>query len=262
MLTSKAVLWDKDGTLLDTFGSWIDVERKLAEAMAAEYGFSSVKEQDYIQRVLFRLGVKPDGTVSGQGVLASGTSEAIIGEFYSAFLEMDSFISEKKQSFFSLAKSKLAEILEQSPITPIPAQGAQEALRFFKDLGLCQGLATSDSLANAQRDLAAAGLLDYFTFIAASDTIEQPKPHPCSVYAFADFCGVFPSEVLVIGDTPADEAMAMAAGASFVAVLSGTGVVQDFSPKANVVHDLLDLPGFFALPPFCIFSSSRMPRRN
>lgn len=262
MLTSKAVLWDKDGTLLDTFGSWIDVERKLAKAMAAEYGFSSVKAQDYIQRVLFRLGIKPDGTVSGQGVLASGTSEAIIGEFYSAFLEMDSFISEKKQSFFSLAKSKLAEILEQSPITPIPAQGAQEALRFFKDFGLCQGLATSDSLANAQRDLAAAVLLDYFTFIAASDTIEQPKPHPCSVYAFADFCGVSPSEVLVIGDTPADEAMAMAAGASFVAVLSGTGVVQDFSPKANVVHDLLDLPGFFALPPFCIFSSSRMPRRN
>ncbi len=33
MLTSKAVLWDKDGTLLDTFGSWIDVERKLAKAM-------------------------------------------------------------------------------------------------------------------------------------------------------------------------------------------------------------------------------------
>jgi len=94
--------------------------------------------------------------------------------------------------------------------------------------------------------MAAAGFLDYFTFIAASDTIEQPKPHPCSVYAFADFCGVSPSEILVIGDTPVDEGMAMAAGASFVAVLSGTGVAQDFSSKVNAFHNLLDLLRFFA----------------
>ncbi|AEJ18341.1 HAD family hydrolase [Gracilinema caldarium] len=241
MLASKAVLWDKDGTLLDTFGSWVAVERKLAKAIATEFGFSYFMEQDYIQRVLVRLGVKPDGSVASHGPLASGTSEAIINEFYIAFCEMDSFISVKKQRFFDLAKSKLSAILEHDPIIPIPAQGSQEILNFFKKLGLYQGLATSDSLVNTKRDMATVGFLDYFTFIATSDTVEMPKPHPYSVYAFANSCNITPAEILVIGDTPADEAMAIAAGASFVAVLSGTGTVQDFSPKTHMIQNLFEL---------------------
>ncbi len=221
-----ALLWDKDGTLLDTFGMWVTLEKSLARVLAERF-LEAGRHGEYVAQVLSGLGVDADGRVSPTGALASGTENDILRIFHETLgpdvMPFELFVREARHELHPLLKA-------QPPAAAIP--GVREVLDAARAAGIPQGVATADTGANARRDLAAAGL-DHFGFLASSDS-PGVKPSAWPVEAFAEWAGVKPAEVLVIGDAPVDRAMAAAAGAGFVAVLWGTGRENDF-PGADSV---------------------------
>jgi phosphoglycolate phosphatase len=223
----RALLWDKDGTLLDTFAMWVELETKLARALAERH--VAVEKHDwFVKQVLLGLGVDSEGRVLPNGALAAGTETDILRVFHGllgAAVTFDDLVGQARRILVPLLKSQ----------PPAPAVlGIREVLDAAKTAGLPQGVATADTEANARRDLAAAGL-GHFGFLASSDS-PGVKPSAWPVTAFAAWAGVKPAEVLVVGDTPVDRAMAAAGGAGFVAVLWGTGRADDFAGTETADH--------------------------
>jgi HAD superfamily hydrolase (TIGR01549 family) len=232
-------LWDKDGTLLNTFALWIELERRLAAVLAERY-LDAAQRDDFVGQVLWGLGVDAEGRVLSTGALAAGTENDILHVFHNLLGSS----APAFPTFAHEARLALKPLLEAQP--PAPAvPGIREVLDAARALGLPQGVATADTEANARRDLAAAGL-DHFGFLASSDS-PGVKPSAWPVLAFADWAGVNPVEVLMIGDAPVDRAMAVTAKAGFVAVLWGTGRERDF-PGARLVGRPDQLRSFFEEP--------------
>lgn len=236
----EALLWDKDGTLLDSFGRWIPRERRLLEVLCDVYGFPDAVRREAVEAGLHRIGVH--GTsIDPHGELARGTEVSIAGamaEALGAFGRLpgpDEFLAEVHRQMTSIVGSDSS---------PIPLRtGAAETLETVFNLGISQGLATSDTREASLRELSEHDLIGFFSFFAFGDTVSRPKPDPLCVYEFARQLGIKTSRILVVGDTPADAQMAAAAGARFCAVLGGTGGREDFPSDCTVLENPGDVAG-------------------
>jgi len=97
------------------------------------------------------------------------------------------------------------------------------------------GLMTNDADANTRAQLRQLGLDELLEFIAAYDSGYGHKPDPAPVLAFAQFAGLAPDEIAVVGDTEHDLVAARAAGATAVGVLSGPVPRERLAPHADVL---------------------------
>jgi phosphoglycolate phosphatase len=61
------------------------------------------------------------------------------------------------------------------------------------------------------------GLSDFFDIVVSSLDVENPKPHPESIYKILDFFSLDPEQAVYIGDSPIDLETAQAAGVHFIA---------------------------------------------
>lgn len=106
-------------------------------------------------------------------------------------------------------------------VQPIP--GAPEALARIAATGRWSlAIATGRYSTTARAMLRVTGLEHHFQGIAGIDLVARPKPYPDVLFRALDDLGGLPAtEVLVIGDTAADVAMSLAAGARVCAVTWG-----------------------------------------
>src|SRR3954451_7446182 len=96
-------------------------------------------------------------------------------------------------------------------------------------------LVANDADANTRAQLRELGLDELLEFIAAYDSGYGHKPDPAPVLAFAQFAGLAPAEIAVVGDTEHDLVAARAAGATAVGVLSGPVPRERLAPHADVL---------------------------
>jgi phosphoglycolate phosphatase len=110
------------------------------------------------------------------------------------------------------------------------------------------GFATNDSTGGAEKTLLALGIAQMFDAAYRYDAVANPKPAPDTIIAFADFTGLKPSEIAMIGDNRHDLVMARTGGVGLaIGVLSGTGTRETLEPMADAVLDsIADLPAFLA----------------
>ena len=102
--------------------------------------------------------------------------------------------------------------------------------------GLALGVATMDDTAIAWAHLRHLGIADGVDFVVGADAGHGAKPAPGMAHAFCAACGLEPSEVIVVGDTPADLMMARNAGcAQAIAVLTGAMPARLLEPLADAV---------------------------
>ncbi len=236
-LVYRAVLWDKDGTLVDSLGSWVRLERELALLLGEWVGLSPTQRPLAAEQVLTALGVV-EGRPTAQGLLASGTPETILTAFYTTFNRWTKL--PELTEFMVQARQFLEPLVQHH--TPDAFPGLPEIVRHLAQGGILQGVGTSDSVAGAERELGALGLLPFFTVLIGSDHLSgsdqvRPKPHPDTVFRFARLSSIPVEQLLVIGDTPADEEMALTSGADFWGVLWGTSSREDFRPTTRVLTD-------------------------
>ena len=225
----KAVLFDKDGTLLDYYATWMQVNWKLAEHAA---GGSRARTLELMVRGGYDLEI---GTIKAGTPLAVGSPIEIAGCFApeASGVELERLTGEFHALFSAEAKDAA---------TAVPK--LKETLETLKRAGYPLGIATTDSEEGIEATLGKFDVLDLFDFKAGYDSGHGQKPSPGMVLAFCEAVGLPPAEVAMVGDNLHDIHMGQSAGAGLlVGVLTGTGTKADLGPHADLVlGSIAELP--------------------
>jgi phosphoglycolate phosphatase len=101
----------------------------------------------------------------------------------------------------------------------------KEVLRLLKPR---VGLAVATNRSNTiGRVLETNGLTDFFDIVVSSLDVQNPKPHPESLFKILDFFSIGPDESVYVGDSTVDYDTAKAAGVHFVS-FKNRGLKADF----------------------------------
>jgi len=107
--------------------------------------------------------------------------------------------------------------------------GVLSGLARLRAAGYPLAVATSKFYASADAVLVAAGLRDLFDDVLGADQVSNPKPHPEMAFALLDRLGSQPADAVMVGDTSHDLLMAHAAGLRSIAVTYGVHSAAELS---------------------------------
>ncbi|HEX4568619.1 MAG TPA: HAD family phosphatase [Vicinamibacterales bacterium] len=205
MTDSKAVLWDLDGTLVNSeeyhWQSWRDALAPEGLSITYDQFLSSFgMKNDPIMRLWLGAGYTPERSVR---------------------------IAEAKEADYR----RLAQL---HGLTPLP--GAREWVARLKVAGWRQAIATSAPRANAEVMLAALGMTALFDAIVVAEDVSHGKPDPEPFLVAAERVGVPPARAIVVEDAVAGIEGARRAGMKSV----GVNARQPLGADVNVTS-LMDL---------------------
>jgi beta-phosphoglucomutase family hydrolase len=211
-----AVLWDLDGTLLDSeeyhWQSWRDTMASLGHPITRE-------------QFLATFGLRNDEILPRW--LGAG-----------ATLEDIARVSLEKEQLYR-------KLLREGGVGPLP--GAAEWVRKLHAEGWKQAIASSAPRKNVDVVLEVLGLGSFFQAVVSAEDVTQGKPDPQVFLIAAQRLEVQPACCIVVEDAPAGVEAARRAG------MRSIGVRRDGSLTADiVVKSLADLPAeAFSLGSFC-----------
>jgi phosphoglycolate phosphatase len=226
----RGVLFDKDGTILDYWATWVPINRRAALWVAG--GNAALAGE------LLLLGGHDPLTdrVAPGAPLAAGD-----------FLDIaQAFAAHPDVGAAGELVAGIERIFcEGGAEHSVLIAGARETLVELRQRGLSLGLATNDSVAGIEASLAKHDVLDLFDFCAGCDSGFGAKPDPRMAAGFCQATGIGRGEVAVVGDAVHDLAMGRAAGVGLnVGVLSGTRGRGDLEALADrIVGDVTELVG-------------------
>lgn len=179
------MLWDMDGTLVDTEPSWIKAERALVEEAGGRW--SDELGTELIGQDLY---------VSAEFIRANSPVTA-----------------EPEEIIHALLHRVAADVRDQVPWRP----GARELLLAVHEAGFRSALVTMSwtQLVEPIVERLPAGL---FAVIASGDVVSHGKPHPEPYLHAARALGVDPADCLAVEDSPAGVTSATQAGVPTLAV--------------------------------------------
>ena len=198
-----AVLWDMDGTLIDTEPYWMAAEMELVEAHA--------------------------------GVWTPADAIGMIGS------SMAVCAAVLQSRGVALSEAEIAQALNSRVVAAVAAgipwkPGALELLTELSAAGVPQALVTSSQAVLASPFAQAVGLFDV---VVAGDHVTNSKPHPEPYLTAARLLGLDPAVCVAVEDSPSGVAAALAAGARVVALASPSAVPA--APALSRVSGLTDL---------------------
>lgn len=130
-----------------------------------------------------------------------------------------------------------------------PFPRVRELLERWKEQGLVLGVATSGGSADADGLLRRAGVGDLFDCRVTFDDVDRSKPDPDILSVALEKCGMPPSDVVLVGDTPYDVQAAAAAGVDCIGVRCGgwstsglDGAIAVFDDPAQILAHLDEPP--------------------
>ncbi len=190
MNESRAVLWDVDGTLIDSeelhWLSW-------SETMRSE-------------------GI--DLTRAQFAATFGRRNDAVLREYYG---ERD-LGAEEVARISDYKEARYRELLREQGIETLP--GVRRWLEQLRARGWRQAIASSAPPANIEAIVVALKLESYFDAIASAEEVEHGKPYPDIFLHAAAKLGIAPARCVVVEDAPAGVESARRAGMRCVGVLT------------------------------------------
>ena len=225
----RGILFDKDGTIIDYWRTWVPINREAALHVAR--GDAALADE------LLRLGGHDpvNDRVEPGSPLAAGD----FFDIAEAFAQHPG-VGRAGELVAGIERIFCAGGAKHSALIA----GARETLVELKGRGLRLGLATNDSTGGMRASLAEHNVLELFEFAVGCDAGLGSKPDPRMVYGFCGAAGVEAREVAVVGDAVHDLAMGRAARVGLtVGVLSGTSGREDLESLADMIlPSINDLP--------------------
>jgi len=215
----KAVIFDKDGTLLDLNATW-----GAAMSLAA---IDVCTDSEQLRLLSNALGLDIENKT-----------------FYS-----DSLTPENDAQTTSLIISTVTDPIIFSKLTRTYADetatkkaGASELLKNLSENNIPVAMATNDSENSAKRFVKSLGWQDYFNLVLGFDSGFGSKPGPGMINHCSEEFAVEPKNLLMVGDTKADLLSAEAAKVSYIQIgeLNNHIATADYI-KINSLDELIPL---------------------
>ncbi|WP_374312388.1 HAD family hydrolase [Microbacterium sp.] len=191
----SAVLWDMDGTLVDTEPYWMAAETPLVESFGGTWSHEQAL-------ALVGLGLEDSARIFQDAGVRMGVHEII--------------------------DHLTDDVMRRLATTGVPFRpGARELLADLRAAGIKTGLVTMSMRRMADT---VVDLIDFeaFDVVIAGDDATRPKPFPDPYLQACDALGVTPAEAVAIEDSPNGLRSAVASGAATIGVplmvsLTGAG---------------------------------------
>ena len=226
----QAIIFDKDGTLIDfdfMWGNWTlqladrvqaSIDLDVRQALCECYGYDIVRRK-----------ILPDGklTCTPMWQLRELMIEVVASSGMPA-----------KEASWAVAKAWHVP----EPVTLArPFTDIQKLFTNIHRLGIKIAIATADDRDPTHAMLEAFRVKDMVTTMVCADDGIKVKPAPDMVTAICQRMNVHPRDVIVVGDTVADLQMARSAEVGYViGVLSGVGSLAHLTPLADILIDTID----------------------
>jgi phosphoglycolate phosphatase len=229
-MTIRAILLDKDGTLVDFQRTWGPATHAVIAHLAAG-------DDAAYRRLAAVSGFVADERrfLAGSPLIAGATPD--YGPLWAQALGRPAtadFFAEVDRLFLPAGLQHLAPIGD--PATTLAALARR---------GYRLGIVTNDAEANARAQIAQLEIDHLVEFVAGHDSGFGAKPDPAPVLAFARALDIAPQEVAVVGDAVHDLAAARTAGAFAIGVLSGPTPREHLAPHADaLIGSVADLPAW------------------
>lgn len=208
----KAVLFDVDGTLVDT-------EKLQSDAYALvlkQYGHEDIEPTKH-------------GTIHFPGEATNDTWLRLIKQ-YPIDEEIQKLAGKKREAAMELLKAGVA-----------PMRGAVELLRSLHEGGVKIALVSSALRDRLTLMVDALGIADYVDVIVSGDDALNHKPAPDSYLLAVQKLGVNADECVVIEDAEVGVQAANAAGIKVVAVPNDYTMQMDFQKATTQANSLSEL---------------------
>ena len=224
----EAIVFDKDGTLIDFHDTWLPVYQHAALEFA---GNNTGLARD----LLVKHGYNPDSqSFLGGSLLAAGTNDDIAKAW--------SRLLPNKVDSRHLNRIFQQQVTQSAVAVP----ELKQTVCRLKSFGIKLGITTSDSYTGIENSLQAFDVLQYFDFLCGYDSGHGVKPEAGMVLAFCESVSVAPQQTIVVGDNRHDIEMGRNAGAGLcVGVLTGASTRQELEPLADIVYE--DVRGLLQL---------------
>ncbi len=200
----RAVLWDLDDTLLDTFD---------ARMAALEHAYRTTVGGSIVGRELW---------ASHRGGSLEALGQQLLGD------AGPRFVTAYRDFYFG------------NPKRVQPHDGIPELLTILTEHDIPMGVVTQKISWGAIEELTETDILRHFQVVVGYDDTENHKPDPEPVFTALDRMAMDPGEdVYLVGDSPADVFAARNAGCRAVAALWGTlevELLRDASPDFEADH--------------------------
>ncbi len=210
----KAVLFDLDGTLIDTEKYY----RRFWPQSLAHFGYEMSDERALSMRSLGRP-----------------FAPARLKEWYGEDFDYDTIRAYRK--------GLVEEAVREEGITVKP--GARELLTFLKEEGIIRAVTTATDVERTTRFLGSVGLAEYFDRFCSAADVPEGKPSPDVYLTACGQLGVEPSEALAVEDAPNGILSAHRAGCKVIFVPDQTKEEPTVEPlcyaKVETLADIIPI---------------------
>lgn len=229
MSAISALLFDKDGTILDFYKTWIPINREMAHEAAGG--------DPVLAAELLRAGGHDPDTdaIAAGAVLSAAGVEGIAACFARVLGE------RTPPNLLDIVKRNFRD---GGARHALPIAGALDEIQRMRARGYRLGVATNDTIEGLYASLGRySDLSKVFDFLVGCDSGHGAKPEPGMGLAFAATMGLDPSSCAIIGDAVHDLEMGRRAGFGLrIGVLTGPAARKDLEAHADLIIDsILDL---------------------
>ena len=191
----KAVLFDKDGTLLDFEKTWRPMLEHFGKVLVEEFHLTEEQQAS----LLHRLGVDQNGYQPNSVFVKDHLEEIVQTAVSDPLLTM-----KQSQGLEQFLRAFLATDETNKIVKPHMFESVPQVLSNLKHQGFLLGVVTSDMEETAQGHLDVLELTPYIDFLAGDNGTRPVKPHRAVLDEFCETFGVQAQDVAMVGDSMND----------------------------------------------------------
>lgn len=204
----KAVIFDFDGTIIDTESAWFDIYQ---EILKEQHGFNLTLDE-FVKIV--------------------GSTNGALFDFIDQSLD----VPMDRTAFHDQVNTRFETIREQLALR----EGFLETVKQLKERGILLAVASSSKRNWVIGFLTQYGLLEYFPIIVSAEDVDEVKPNPAIYEVALERLGVTPDEAIAVEDSYNGSIAAISAGVHCLIIPNDVTRSLSFHKKGQLIESFAD----------------------